>query len=303
MSTLLRGIKEYPVDISAVVTVCDDGKSTGRLRKEFNTPAVGDVRRVLIALSETEPLVETLFNYRFETSSDLNGHTVGNLLLTAIQDIAGNMSDGVEALGRILNLKGKVLPLTEDGKITLMGKMKDGAIIEGEHNITAYNSPIEEVFYKEMPKVNETVIKEIKQADMIVLSMGSLYTSIIPTLICPEIIEAIDKSNAKIMYACNMMTQPGETDGFKVSDHIQVLNEYLGKRKIDIVIGNDGKIEKSIIKKYARLEEKDPVIFDKAKVKKMVPEVLFTDLVCISEGFVRSNPTKLAFHIFSYLID
>lgn len=303
MSTLLRGIKEYPVDISAVVTVCDDGKSTGRLRKEFNTPAVGDVRRVLIALSETEPLVETLFNYRFETSSDLNGHTVGNLLLTAIQDIAGNMSDGVEALGRILNLKGKVLPLTEDGKITLMGKMKDGAIIEGEHNITAYDSPIEEVFYKEMPKVNETVIKEIKQADMIVLSMGSLYTSIIPTLICPEIIDAIDKSNAKIMYACNMMTQPGETDGFKVSDHIQVLNEYLGNRKIDIVIGNDGKIEKSIIKKYARLEEKDPVIFDKAKVKKMVPEVLFTDLVCISEGFVRSNPTKLAFHIFSYLID
>lgn len=303
MSTLLRGIKEYPVDISAVVTVCDDGKSTGRLRKEFNTPAVGDVRRVLIALSETEPLVETLFNYRFETSSDLNGHTVGNLLLTAIQDIAGNMSDGVEALGRILNLKGKVLPLTEDGKITLMGKMKDGAIIEGEHNITAYDSPIEEVFYKEMPKVNETVIKEIKQADMIVLSMGSLYTSIIPTLICPEIIDAIDKSNAKIMYACNMMTQPGETDGFKVSDHIQVLNEYLGNRKIDIVIGNDGKIEKSIIKKYARLEEKDPVIFDKAKVKKMVPEVLFTDLVCINEGFVRSNPTKLAFHIFSYLID
>lgn len=303
MSTLLRGIKEYPVDISAVVTVCDDGKSTGRLRKEFNTPAVGDVRRVLIALSETEPLVETLFNYRFETSSDLNGHTVGNLLLTAIQDIAGNMSDGVEALGRILNLKGKVLPLTEDGKITLMGKMKDGAIVEGEHNITAYDSPIEEVFYKQMPKVNETVIEEIKKADLIVLSMGSLYTSIIPTLICPEITQAINESKGKIMYVCNMMTQPGETDGFKASDHIRVLNQYLGNRQIDIVIGNDGKIERSIIKKYARLEEKDPVIFDKTKVKKMVPETLFADLVCINEGFVRYNPTKLAFHIFSYLID
>lgn len=303
MSTLLKGIKEYPVDITAVVTVCDDGKSTGRLRKEFNTLAVGDIRRVLIALSETEPLVEKLFNYRFETSSDLNGHTVGNLLLTVIRNITGNMSEGVKSFGKILNLKGTVLPLTEDDKITLMGKMKDGSIIEGEHNITHYHEPIEEVFYKEMPKVSEKVISEIKKADLIILSMGSLYTSILPHLICPELIKAIDQSKAKIMYICNMMTQPGETDGFKASDHIAVLNKYLGKRKIDIVIGNDGKIEKEIIKKYARLEEKDPVIFDKNKVNQIVKDVLATDLVCINEGCVRYQPTKLAFHIFSYLID
>ena len=135
LSSLLRGLKQYPLDITAVVSVCDDGSSTGRLREEFNTPAVGDIRKVITSLSETEPLVEELLNYRFKTTSDLNGHAVGNLLLTAMANITGNMSDGIESLSKVLNLKGKVLPLTEDNVI-LMGRMEDGSIIEGEHNIT-----------------------------------------------------------------------------------------------------------------------------------------------------------------------
>ena len=246
LSTLLRGIKNFPVDITAIVTVSDDGTSTGRLREEFNIPAVGDIRRVLVSLSETEPLVEELFNYRFKTTSELNGHTVGNLLLTAITNIAGNMSDGIESLGKILNLKGKVLPLTEDN-CTLMAEMSDGKIIEGEHNITETLGKIKKVFYKEKTVITPETMKAIKEADLIVLSMGSLYTSILPNLIEKEMINQIDASSAKIMYVCNIMTQPGETDGYKVSDHINTINEYLGKRKIDTVIVNDGKITPEII--------------------------------------------------------
>ena len=134
-STLLRGLKDFPLDITAIVSVCDDGSSTGRLRKEFKTPAVGDIRKVLVALSETEPLFEQLLNYRFKTTSDLNGHTVGNLLLTALSNITGNIQEGIETIGKVLKIKGKVLPFTLDSP-TLIGEMEDGTIIKGEHKIT-----------------------------------------------------------------------------------------------------------------------------------------------------------------------
>ena len=274
MSCLLRGLKEFPIDITTIVSVCDDGKSTGRLRNEFNIPAVGDVRRILIALSETEPLVEQLLNYRFQTTSDLNGHTVGNLLLTASTNITGNLSDGIEAIGCVLNLKGTILPLTEDN-VVLMGKMIDGTIIEGEHNITEDNRKIKEVFYKDKPIINPKAIQSIIEADLIILSMGSLYTSILPNLIVKEVINAIDKSNAKIVYTCNLMTQPGETDEFKVSDHIEILNQYLGKHKIEFVIANNGMINKEMALKYANLEQKDPVFLDMREVKKQNVKIIF----------------------------
>ena len=183
LSTLLRGLKQFPVDITAIVAVSDDGRSTGKLRQEFNVPAVGDIRQVIIALSETEPLFKKLLNYRFKTNSDLNGHALGNLLLTGLINVSGNLSTSIESLGKILNLKGKVLPLTEDNVI-LMSKMEDDSIIEGEHNITESNKNIKEIFYKEKPKVLDEVIYEIEHADLIILSMGSLYTSLLPNLIC-----------------------------------------------------------------------------------------------------------------------
>lgn len=300
LSTLLRGIKNFPVDITAIVTVSDDGKSTGKLREEFNIPAVGDIRRVLVSLAETEPLVEELFNYRFQTTSELNGHTVGNLLLTAITNIAGNMSDGIESLGKVLNLKGKVLPLTEDN-CTLMAEMQDGSIVEGEHNITEYDGVIKEVFYKEKTVLTPETMKAIKEADLIVLSMGSLYTSIIPNLIVKEMIDQIDASNAKIMYVCNIMTQPGETDNFKVSDHINILNKYLGKRKVDTVIVNNGNITQEIIEKYSVLEQKDPVILDKENIDKSV-KIIECDLVDTSSGVIKHDVLKLGFNIFSCIL-
>lgn len=301
LSTLLKGLKQFPVDITAIVTVSDDGNSTGRLREEFKTPAVGDIRRVITSLSETEPLIESLMNYRFKTTSDLDGHTLGNLLLTGLIEVSGNMSKGIESLSKVLNLKGKVLPLTEDN-VKLMAEMKDGNIISGECNITKDKRKIKKVFYKEEPKVLEEVINEIKRADLIILSMGSLYTSIIPNLICKDVIEAIDESSADIMYVCNIMTQPGETDNFKASDHIKVLNSYLGKRKINIALINNGKISEEIKNKYLVEEQKDEVIPDIDEVKQNNVNVITDNFVIISDNMIRHNINKLGFHIFSYLI-
>lgn len=301
LSTLLRGLKKFPLDITAIVSVCDDGSSTGRLREEFNVPAVGDIRKVLVSLSETEPLIEKLLNYRFKTTSDLDGHTVGNLILTALSDINGNMSDGIETLGKVFNIKGKVLPLTED-YVTLMGKMEDGSVIEGEHHITLTPKKIKDVYYKSTPVVTPKAIEAIKNADLIILSMGSIFTSIIPNLICPEIKEAIDESNASIMYTCNMMTQPGETDKFKASDHVKLLNRYLGKRKIDVVVANNGPISKNYLEKYETLEQKEAVVFDKKELQKMGVKVISSNFVIVEDDVIRHHAIKLSSYIFSYIL-
>lgn len=301
-STLLRGLKEFPVELTAIVSVCDDGSSTGVLREEFNIPAVGDIRRVLVALSETEPLVMDLFNYRFRTTSDLDGHTVGNLLLTASSEITGNLSDGIEALSKVFNLKGKVVPLTEDN-VVLMGEMADGSIVEGEHHITQNKHGIKRVFYKDEPVPTKEAVQALKEADLIILSMGSLFTSIIPNLICEEILEAIDRSQGKIMYVCNMVTQPGETEEFKVSDHISLLNQYLRKRKIDVVIANEGKIDEAMARRYESLEQKDPVELDRKETERLVNRVISDDYVTVKNNLLRHNVMKLSLHIFGYLLE
>ena len=298
LSTLLSGLKEFPVDITAIVSVSDDGKSTGRLREEFNIPAMGDVRRVLISLSEVEPIVEKLMNYRFQTTSDLDGHTVGNLMLTALTNITGNMSDSIEVLGNVFNLKGKVLPLTEDN-VVLMAHMKDGKTIEGEHIITDYPSQIQDLFYKEEPVIPTQVLEEIRKADMIILSMGSLFTSVICNLISKDVIQAIDESHAKILYVCNIMTQPGETDDFTVSDHVETLNRYLGKNKITDVIVNTGEIT-PVIEKYAVEEQKDPVVIDYENLKDV--HLIEDQLVKIIHDQIHHDVMKLGLDIYSTLM-
>lgn len=302
MSTLLRGLKQFPLDLTAIVSVCDDGRSTGILRKEFNTPAVGDIRRVLISLSETEPLFEKMFNYRFKTEGYLNGHAVGNFLIQSMSDITGSMSDGIEALGKVLNLKGKVLPLTENGDVTLVAQMTDGTIIEGEHLITDANKIIKKVYYKENPKITPEALHSIKEADLIILSMGSLYTSIIPNIIADEMKDTLLISKAKIMYVCNIVTQPGETDNYTVSDHIKVLNEYLGARNVDVVVANNGNIDVDIAEKYQTLEQKDPVVFDKTELEKLNIKIISNNFVKIEDEVLRHDITKVALDIFSYII-
>ncbi len=302
MSSLLRGLKEFPLDITAIVSVCDDGKSTGKIRKEFNTPALGDIRKVLASLSETESLFEKMLNYRFQTNGSFNGHTVGNLLLVAMSEITGSVSNGIESLSNILNLKGKVLPLTEESNNTLVARMLDGKIVEGEHKITEYPSPIEEVWFKDKTEVNKETITAIENADLIVLSMGSLYTSVIPNLLCKEIKDAIDSSKAKVLYVCNMMTQPGETDRYTVSDHVKVLNKYLGNKKICVVVANNGYISKTLARRYYTLEQKDPVKLDRDELKKLKVKIVDDNFVSIEDGLLRHNAIKVSSQIFSYLL-
>lgn len=303
MSTLLRGLKQFPVNITAIVSVCDDGRSTGKIRSEFNTPALGDIRRVLAALSETEPLFEKMLNYRFKTKGSFDGHTVGNLLLVAMSEITGSVSLGIESLGKVLNLKGRVLPLTEESNNTLVAEMYDGGIVYGEHNITEDVRKIKKVWYKDDTEVCKEALKAIKNADLIVFSMGSLYTSIIPNLICNEIKDAIDKSNAEVMYVCNIVTQPGETDNFKVSDHVNALNEYLGDKKVSVVVANSGAISKKMAEKYSNTEQKDPVIFDKKTLKNMGLKIISDDFVTITDDTLRHDVIKLGLQIFTYLLE
>jgi uncharacterized cofD-like protein len=178
--------------------------------------------------------------------------------------------------------------------------MTDGSVVEGEHNITLCNKKIKEVYYQEEPKVNKKVIKAINEADLIILSMGSIYTSIIPNLLCESVIRAIDKSKAPIMYTCNMMTQPGETDGLAVSEHVKIINHYLGRRKISVVVANNGKISEASRKRYETLEQKDPVKLDKQNLNKI--KVIENDYVTMSDEWLRHDTILLSTDIFKYLI-
>ena len=302
MSYLLRGLKEFPVDITAIITVSDNGASTGKLRKEFNTPAVGDVRKVITNLSGIDDPIKKMMEYRFKTSSDLNGHAVGNLILTSMLEITGSLKESIACLSKLLDVKHKVLPISEDSNLTLMGLDKDGNIIEGEEQITKAHRKFEKIYYKEEPKVIDEVLDSIKEADLIIFSMGSLYTSILPNIICKQVKEALNKATAPIMYLCNAVTQPGETDGYTVGDHVELLNKYLDYKKIDVVIASNTKIDKKIAEKYESKEQKDPVKLDYGKLDKIGVELIEEDLIVVEDNVLRHNSMKLSSLIFSYLM-
>lgn len=302
MSYLLRGLKEFPVDITAIITVSDNGASTGKLRKEFNTPAVGDVRKVITNLSGIDEPIKKMMEYRFKTSSDLNGHAVGNLILTSMLEITGSLKESIACLSKLLDVKHKVLPISEDSNLTLMGLDKDGNIIEGEEQITKAHRKFEKIYYKEEPKVIDEVLDSIKEADLIIFSMGSLYTSILPNIICKQVKEALNKATAPIMYLCNAVTQPGETDGYTVGDHVELLNKYLDYKKIDVVIASNTKIDKEIAEKYESKEQKDPVKLDYGKLDKIGVELIEEDLIVVEDNVLRHDSMKLSSLIFSYLM-
>lgn len=302
ISYLLRGLKDFPVEITAVITVSDDGRSTGKLRREFNTPAVGDIRKVITNLSQIDEPIKDMMSYRFKTSSDLDGHAVGNLILTAMLDITGSLKDSIASLSKLLDVRHTVLPISEDSNLTLMGLDEDGNIIEGEEEITQAHRHIEKIFYKNEPKVLPEVITAINEADLIIFSMGSLYTSILPNIICKDVKKALDNSKAPVMYLSNIVTQPGETDGFTVGDHIKLLNRYLNKKKVDVVIANNKKIEEEMAKKYESQEQKDQVLIDYEEIEKLGVELIEDDLIIIDDNTLKHNSLKLSSLIFSYLM-
>lgn len=299
LSTLLKGLKLFPMNITAIVTVADDGSSTGRLREEFNTPAVGDLRNVLVALSEVEPMVEELLQYRFDTYSDLNKHAMGNLLLTAMYNITGSLTESMESLSKILNIKGRVLPFTED-KAILMAHTTSGEIIEGESKITKAGKHIKSVNYKNRVKTTPQVLKAVSEADLIIIGIGSLYTSIIPNLLTKEMKKALKESKAKKMYICNIMSEHGETDGFNVSDCVKQINKYVDKDFIQVVLANNKKVPDNILKLYEE-EQSAQIMIDKENINKLGVKLITADLLNINNNQVRHDSIKTALEVFTYL--
>lgn len=302
LSYLLKGLKDFPLDITAVITVSDSGRSTGKLREEFHVPAVGDIRQVLSSLSSSSINIKNMLEYRFNTTSDLDGHALGNLILISLLNITGSLKESINELCTLLDIKNKVLPLTEDANVTLMAEATDGSIIEGEENITKSEKKVKKLFYKEQPKVLDEVKDAIRKADLIIFSMGSLYTSLLPHLISKEVIECLDDVKVPIMYLCNIVTQPGETDDFTVSDHIKLINSYLGKHKLDVVVASNSKISEEMALKYANKEQKDPVKIDYPVLSKLDTEFIEADLLTIDDNTLKHHSRKLSALIFSYLM-
>ena len=303
ISYLLRGLKDFPIDITAVITVSDNGRSTGKLREEFHIPAVGDIRKVITNLSGTDKPIKDMMSYRFKTSSDLDGHAVGNLILTSMLDITGSLKDSITYLSKLLDVRHTVLPISEESDLTLMGLTTEGDLIEGEEQITEAKTSFEKIFYKNEPKVLPEVIKAILDADLIIFSMGSLYTSVLPNIICKEVKAALNDAKAPIMYLSNLFTQPGETDNFTVGDHIKLLNKYLDEKKVDVVIASSTKISDKMAKKYETEEQKDPVKIDYEELDSIGVELIEDDLVIIdTDKTLKHNSLKLSSLIFSYLM-
>ncbi len=302
ISFLLRGLKEFPVDITAVITTSDNGSSTGKLRQEFSIPAVGDIRQVITNLSNIDPDIKKLMEYRFNTTSDLNNHAVGNLIFTGLLEITGSLKKTIEEISKLLDVRHTVLPLSEDC-LTLVGKTVDGEIIEGECAITEAHKKYKKIYYKEEPHVLPDVLKAIKEADVIIFSMGSLFTSILPHAISKEIKKAVRESEAKKMYICNVVTQPGETDNYTVSDHVKLLNHYLGKNTIDTVIVNNAKIDKEIVKKYATEEQKDLVVVDYEELEKLGVHVIAGNFITLKDGTIKHDSIKLSVAVFNYIME
>lgn len=270
LSMLLKGLKQKTSNISAIVTVADDGGSSGRLREEMDIIAPGDLRNCLVALADKDTALEQLFQYRFGGEGELSGHSLGNLFLAALIKEFGNAQNALEAASTVLNIRGKVMPATAE-RIRLLAKMSDGKEIEGESEIAAYGeSRKAKILHMSMipaaPIAVGDALEAIRHADLITLGPGSLYTSVLPDLLVPEILQAIKESNAPCLYICNVMTQPGETEGYTVSDHVKALIEHVGKNVIDYVLVNNARPSREILKKYEEVGE-FPVKIDAKQVE------------------------------------
>ncbi|HET9476065.1 MAG TPA: gluconeogenesis factor YvcK family protein, partial [Dehalococcoidia bacterium] len=245
LSTLLRGLKEYTGNLTAVVTVADDGGSSGVLRRELGVLPPGDVRNCIAALADAEPLVTRLFQYRFEDGSGLAGHSFGNLFIVAMSGVVGNFEDAIRQTSRVLAVRGQIIPSTLEN-VNLHARATDGRIIVGESNIThdlsqeASDARIQEVYlHPRNPPAHPEAVRAILDADLIILGPGSLYTSVLPNLLVQGIRRSLVASSAAKIYVCNVATQHGETDGFSVRDHISAIEAHMGKGCIQYVLAND----------------------------------------------------------------
>jgi uncharacterized cofD-like protein len=296
LSVMLRGLKVKPIDITAIVTVADDGGSSGILREELQIPPPGDIRSVLTALSDTEPLLSEVLRYRFNNGSVLAGHSLGNLILAALTDITGDFVTGITELSRVLAVRGRVLPAANQA-IVLKAEMADGSIVVGESSIPKAGQSIRRVFIEpaEVEPLPEAV-SAIQEADAILVGPGSLYTSIIPNLVVPKLAEAIVASNALKIFVCNVMTQPGETDNYTVSDHLDAIYAHIGQHIFDYVIVNDGEIPPQVQSLYAEQGAR-AVHLDLEEVTRRGYKVI-ADRLVLFRTYLRHDAAKLSDHIY-----
>ncbi|HTA77136.1 MAG TPA: gluconeogenesis factor YvcK family protein [bacterium] len=300
MPNVLSSLKQYTSNLTAVVTVADDGGSSGRLRKDFGTPPPGDIRNCIVALSDQETLLNDLFQYRFKGHGDLKGHSFGNLFITVMKEITGDFGRAVEESSRVLSTRGTVMPVTFES-MTLMAKLKNGKVVTGESNISKSKVPIDQVMLKEKTiKPNREVLKAILEADAVVLGPGSLYTSVIPNLLIPQVAETIALSRAVKIYVCNVMTQPGETDGYTVSDHVKAILKHTGPNFVHYVIANKEKVSPKLLHRYEMFHQ-EPVLLDEAAVEALGVKLVKNNLLNY-ENYVRHSSEKLGKAIIRRLV-
>ena len=305
LSTMLRGLKLYTRNITAIVTVGDDGGGSGKLRADLGMLPPGDIRNCILALADTEPIMQDLLQYRFNEGS-LKGQSFGNLFLAAMAGISDNFEDAVQKMSSVLAVTGKVLPVTLDD-MKLIADLENGSVVEGEsiipEEVIKQKSKIKQLrINPERAKPLMDALVAIKEADAIVMGPGSLYTSIIPNLLVEDIVEGINKSDAIKIYISNVMTQPGETDDFAVSDHIKTLMKYSGKNSVQYVIANNGTIPPDIEERYLSQGSK-LVKLDYENIEDLNVKVVETDLVKITKGYVKHDAEHLAQVLMTTILD
>ncbi len=314
--TSLSGLKKYPIHLTAIVNMIDDGGSSGRLRDELGVLPPGDVRQCLVALSESSKLLRDLFNYRFE-EGELKGHNFGNIFLSTLEKQTGSMKKAITEIGKILNIKGKVVPVTFDKKSKLCVDLANGKTIEGETHIDEVEKrekrpKIVKAYLKPSAKLNEDAKLAIKSADYIVIGPGDLFTSILPNILVKGMPKVIKESKAKKIYVLNLMTKVGQTTNFKASDHIKALEKYLGKNVLDFVFINDKRPKKTVLSWYSQYEE-NPVEDDLGDWKNnfnIIRKDLIKDVILkqnpVDErrrSIIRHDSDKLALQIFELIIN
>lgn len=292
LSTLLHGLKEYTGNITAIVTVADDGGSSGRLREELGVLPPGDIRNCIVALADAEPLMGRLFQFRFEGGVGLKGHNFGNLFITAMCRLTGDFEKAVKESSKILAIRGRVIPSTLN-KVSLVAEYEDGTRVTGESKIPEANMPIKRLNINPVDsKPTTEAIEAIRKADIITLGPGSLYTSIMPNLLIKDLYKEIEKSKAIKIYICNVMTQSGETDNFTASDHIKTIVSHTSQDVISHCIVNTGKVPDNLLEKYSQ-EDAYPASPDVDEIKKMGYTVIESNIID-AQDYVRHDPSKLA---------
>ncbi|HEY9812597.1 MAG TPA: gluconeogenesis factor YvcK family protein [Candidatus Sericytochromatia bacterium] len=295
LSTLLRGLKEFSANITAIVTVADDGGSSGRLRREIGVLPPGDIRNCLAALADEEKLLTELFQYRFRAGDGLVGHSFGNLFLTAMSEITGDLEQAIAASSKVLAVRGRVLPATLSD-VRLWAELADGRTIQGESSITEAGGQIIKIgCIPANPPGLPAAIKAIQEADYIIIGPGSLYTSVIPNLLVPEIKEAIASRLVPRIYVCNIMTQPGETQGYSVSDHIRAIDHACGQALFNAVLVQKKPPSPQSVMRYAQ-ENSAPVFLDREAVAQLGRRIVLTNVMDEDQetGYVRHNSRRLA---------